>query len=613
MTKTFTPAFATRSAAILAALFLLVSCGGGGGGGGVATSLTVAGGAQKGPYLAGAVVTAWRLDASTGARTATSITSTTDANGNFNVAAIPWTGLTEINVVGRYFDEVTNANSTGSISLSALVDLQENTTVRVNLYTHLLAARIRALMAAGNAHAAARGQALAELADRFDLALIGGVGPEALNLTDGTGTHRQDNANLLLFSAALLSAGIDSQGEIDALRDDFASSGRVGDATFVTIKAAASGWVMNTLRDRLVTRYPGTTPPDADDLSAQLTWASNTLNDTGVTQCSNGSANVACPVATHPTQDAQSGRDANALTNSDADGHAGFSWTKLDASGNPLAIGAASWSCVRDNVTGLVWEAKDDAGGNRDKDNTYDHAGASALATVANSGALCDFDNWRLPTPQELAVMLDASRTVGARVDPLAFPLQQAAGYWASTSAAQDGAAAWFLDFSSGIDSWQNKATPAHVRLVRSSVMPPATRYTVHGDGTLTDRQTGLMWRVCSDGLTGVTCATGAAQSYTWQAALQRVGTVNADPAGLGLGHADWRLPNRNELGSIVDLARNPAIDTTLFPGVQANSHWTATPDTRLPGNAWAVDFASGNSIPSLVGGSRSVLLVRDL
>lgn len=611
MTKTFTPAFAIRSAAILSALFLLASCGGGGGGGGGTVSLTVAGGAQKGPYVAGAVVTAWRLDAGTGARTATSLVSSTDANGNFNVAAIPWTGLTEINVAGRYFDEVAGANSTGSISLSALVDLQGNATVRVNLYTHLLAARIRALMAAGNAHAAARGQALAELAERFDLELSGAVGPEALDMTDGAGTHRQDNANLLLFSAALLSAGIDSQGEIDALRDDFANSGRIDEAAFVQIKAAASALDLDTLGANLVGAYGGDAPVAAD-LSAQLTWASSTLNDTGVTQCSNGSANVACPVATHPTQDAQSGRDANTPTNSDADGHAGFSWTKLDASGNPLAIGAASWSCVRDNVTGLMWEAKTDAG-TQDKGNTYTHVNAVAYVATVNALSPCGYNDWRLPAPQELAAMLDTSRTVGARVDPLAFPLQQAAGYWASTDSVQDAAAAWFLDFSSGVDSYQNKASLAFVRLVRASVAPPATRYTAHGDGSLSDHQTGLMWRVCSEGLTGATCATGAAQSYTWQAALQRVGTVNADPAGLGLGHADWRLPNRHELGSIVDLARNPAIDTTLFPGVQANSHWTSTPDTRLPGNAWAVDFASGNTIPSLVGGSRSVLLVRDL
>lgn len=228
MTKTFTPAFAIRSTAILAALLLLVSCGGGGGGGdGGTISLTLSGGAQKGPYLAGAVVTAWRLDASTGARTATSLTTTTDANGNFNVAAIPWTGLTEINVAGRYFDEVANGNNTGSIGLSALVDLQANTTVRVNLYTHLLAARVRVLMGAGSSYATARAQALSELAARFDLELIGGIGPEGLNLTDGAGTHRQDNANLLLFSAAMLAAGYDTQAEIDALRDQFASGGRI--------------------------------------------------------------------------------------------------------------------------------------------------------------------------------------------------------------------------------------------------------------------------------------------------------------------------------------------------------------------------------------------------
>ncbi|MDA3789060.1 MAG: hypothetical protein PF503_11320 [Desulfobacula sp.] len=47
------------------------------------------------------------------------------------------------------------------------------------------------------------------------------------------------------------------------------------------------------------------------------------------------------------------------------------SYIKLDASGNDLADEAISWTMVRDNITGLIWEVKTDDGSVHDKDNTY--------------------------------------------------------------------------------------------------------------------------------------------------------------------------------------------------------------------------------------------------
>lgn len=64
--------------------------------------------------------------------------------------------------------------------------------------------------------------------------------------------------------------------------------------------------------------------------------ATGRLNDTGITACGNEAQNgLPCPLATHPGQDGDYGRDATA--NDDRDGHAGFSFTKLDANGKPLA------------------------------------------------------------------------------------------------------------------------------------------------------------------------------------------------------------------------------------------------------------------------------------
>lgn len=56
----------------------------------------------------------------------------------------------------------------------------------------------------------------------------------------------------------------------------------------------------------------------------------------------------------------------------------------------------------------------------------------------------------------------------------------------------------------------------------------PDIRYTDNGNGTVTDNQTGLMWKQCSEGQSGIDCATESATTYyTWQAALQTPQTLN--------------------------------------------------------------------------------------
>ena len=61
-------------------------------------------------------------------------------------------------------------------------------------------------------------------------------------------------------------------------------------------------------------------------------------------------------------------------------------------------------------------------------------------------------------------------------------------------------------------------------------------------------------------------------------------------------GHADWRLPNRKELRSIVDYAKyNPAIDTSYFPDTLSSYYWSSTTGAYGSGNAWYVNFFDGS------------------
>jgi hypothetical protein len=170
------------------------------------------------------------------------------------------------------------------------------------------------------------------------------------------------------------------------------------------------------------------------------------LNDTGITTCSDGTQNgLPCPATGHPGQDAQYGRDAT--QNNASDGRAGFSFTKLNAQGNPLPSSATNWTCVRDNVTGFVWEVKTDDGGLRDKDNAYtwyepDNGKNGGSAGTQNGGAcagsdcdthayvqavndagLCGHTDWRMPAREDLRSLVDHSVAYpGPTIDQAYFP-----------------------------------------------------------------------------------------------------------------------------------------------------------------------------------------------
>jgi hypothetical protein len=105
-----------------------------------------------------------------------------------------------------------------------------------------------------------------------------------------------------------------------------------------------------------------------------------------------------------------------------------------------------------------------------------------------------------------------------------------------------------------------------------SSGAPHPESYTVHGDGTVTDNVTGLMWQ---QGISSVSYQGTASAAYC---------------ASLTLGgHCDWRVPTRIELASIMDYSQLGGSATFA----SNNEHiWTSTPFGTV--GYWYVDFDYG-------------------
>ena len=140
----------------------------------------------------------------------------------------------------------------------------------------------------------------------------------------------------------------------------------------------------------------------------------------------------------------------------------------------------------------------------------------------------------------------------------------------------------------------------------------PDARYELNG-GLATDTHTNLMWLRCPQGTVWQAdnnrCGldeSNATQSFTWGEAL----TLAANSAAEG--YNDWRLPNKNELASLVDLGcSGPALNNTIFTS-GSTGYWTSTPWRREAGKAWHIDFTTGSLISRGIDNTFTVRLVRD-
>ena len=152
----------------------------------------------------------------------------------------------------------------------------------------------------------------------------------------------------------------------------------------------------------------------------------------------------------------------------------------------------AKTECVKDNITGLVWEGKTASPAtSRLGTSTYTNYDSTSSAQKSNgsnptqsdidnstnsigyrnsvrTSNLCGYTNWRLPTKEELEGILASSGS--PRIDTTWFPNTQANYYWSSSPfAANSFFSAWYVNFSNGGVDTGVRYDYGAVRLVRAS------------------------------------------------------------------------------------------------------------------------------------------------
>jgi hypothetical protein len=128
----------------------------------------------------------------------------------------------------------------------------------------------------------------------------------------------------------------------------------------------------------------------------------------------------------------------------------------------------------------------------------------------------------------------------------------------------------------------------------------PDARFEDHADGTVTDKESKLMWARCALGQTwaGGRCM-GDAVRQSVSAARASVGAINQRG---DMFFSDWRLPQLAELATLVERhCVQPRLNSTVFPDTPGDWFWTATARPGSNGNAgsdapvYALSFGEGS------------------
>lgn len=301
-------------------------------------------------------------------------------------------------------------------------------------------------------------------------------------------------------------------------------------------------------------------------------------------------------------------------TGQDADSLAGVVWPdpRFADGGNQT---------VTDRLTGLTWSRDaNPAGGIKTWTQALD------FIKTLNRGKYLGHDDWRLPNVNELKSLVNNQSPLAAWLGSQGFRGVQREYYWTSSTYAAFTKCAWSVGMQGGIVAGRGKADAGCVWPVRGggSSLPgtgqttchdesgtaiscegtgqdgesrsgaswPNPRFARNPDLTVTDRLTGLVWTSGGKAPGPAACNPGTRKSG--QDALDHVKCLNANRH---LGKNDWRLPNRNELASLVDHGQpnNAAwLNTQGFSGVQAGGYWSSSTYVPTPRNAWGVNMHDG-------------------
>lgn len=246
---------------------------------------------------------------------------------------------------------------------------------------------------------------------------------------------------------------------------------------------------------------------------------------------------------------------------------------------------------IKDNVTGLIWWLTGKGG-------TYEEMKDECAVSYGG------IEDWRLPEPQEIASLSDLGMLYGNKIDPVYFQ-----ELYSDTSLPQSKS----YDYDLILTSVENYfyllpygvigafgSESGYLMCVSGEEYGKVTAETYstvteNGAEMIRDLSTDLFWQK------------EPVKKATWKEALAYCESLDY------AGHSDWRLPNKNELLSLVDYSKIAAeaeaeeeeeteeedeVEAiSSFPGMTPDVFWTSTP-APVDYYVWVLNMQGGAVFP---------------
>lgn len=210
---------------------------------------------QKGPYVNGTTISMSELSSSLTQTGKVFTTQITNNIGSFEIDNIDLSSeYVEFSANGYYYDEIKGDISLGSLSLYAVSDIKDLSSVNVNILTHLEKQRVSYLIKNNKSFSEAKKTAQKEILSIFGFLPDGVVNSETLDISCNS------ESNAILLAISIILQGNRTVGSLTELlaniSNDLKEDGNLNNVTILNdLRNSTKGLILSSIRTNLEERY----------------------------------------------------------------------------------------------------------------------------------------------------------------------------------------------------------------------------------------------------------------------------------------------------------------------------------------------------------------------